>query len=117
MTLIMILRKLAFWRGSTVGHDCAYQYHAGVHSLLVLVDKPVTETAEQARELYRLAQSKGLVLYAYQNRRWDSDFLALKKLLSLPETDARSLGKILEFESQYVTYPGVISVWQPAPQL
>ncbi|KAL9712824.1 hypothetical protein Ac2012v2_004062 [Leucoagaricus gongylophorus] len=74
---------------------------AGKH---VLVDKPVTETAEQARELYRIAQSKGLVLYAYQNRRWDSDFLALKKLLSLPETDARSLGKILEFESHFDRY-------------
>lgn len=109
MTLIMILRKLVFWRGSTVTRDCACSYRAGAHSLLVLVDKPVTPTAEQARELYVIAQSKGLILYAYQNRRWDSDFLALKNLLSLPETDARSLGKILEFESQYVVYPGVLS--------
>ncbi|KAJ3575173.1 hypothetical protein NP233_g1293 [Leucocoprinus birnbaumii] len=74
---------------------------AGKH---VLVDKPVTPTSAQARELYEIAKSKGLVLYAYQNRRWDSDFLALKKLLSLPETDTQSLGTVLEFESHFDRY-------------
>lgn len=70
----------------------------------VLVDKPVTPTSDQARELYEIARSRNLVLYAYQNRRWDSDFLALKKLLSLPKTSAQSLGTILEFESQLVAW-------------
>lgn len=74
---------------------------AGKH---VLVDKPVTPTSQQARELHEIAKSKGLVLYAYQNRRWDSDFLALKKLLSLPESDTRSLGTVLEFESHFDRY-------------
>ena len=40
-------------------------------------------TASQARELGVIAREKRLVLYAYQNRRWDSDFLALKRLLAL----------------------------------
>ena len=66
----------------------------------VLVDKPVTATADQAIELGALAQLKGLILYPFQNRRWDSDFLALKQLLVLPDTSSHSLGSITEFESQ-----------------
>lgn len=71
-----------------------------VSSSSVLVEKPVTPNTNQARELYDIAKSRKLVLYAYQNRRWDADFLALKKLLSLPETSPQSIGSVLEFESQ-----------------
>ncbi|KAG6837962.1 hypothetical protein H0H93_008356 [Arthromyces matolae] len=78
---------------------------AGKH---VLVDKPVTATAEQAKELGALARSKGLVLYGFQNRRWDSDFLALKRLLQLPVTSQQSLGIITEFESHYDRYRNVL---------
>ncbi|KAF9451624.1 NAD(P)-binding protein [Macrolepiota fuliginosa MF-IS2] len=78
---------------------------AGKH---VLVDKPVTPTSVQARELYDIARSKNLVLYAYQNRRWDSDFLALRKLLALPETSAQSIGTIIEFESHFDRYRTVL---------
>lgn len=67
---------------------------------VVLVDKPVTATVAQAKELGVIAKSKGLVLYGFQNRRWDSDFLALKQLLALPESSPQSLGTLLEFESQ-----------------
>lgn len=70
--------------------------------LLVLVDKPVTATYAQAAELDALAKAKQRVLYPYQNRRWDSDFLALKSLLSLPHTDPNSLGTLWEFESRCV---------------
>lgn len=66
----------------------------------VLVDKPVTETVTQARELDAIAKSKGVVLYGYQNRRWDSDHIALKKLLALPPSSPQYLGNLLEFESQ-----------------
>ncbi|KXN86388.1 hypothetical protein AN958_10250 [Leucoagaricus sp. SymC.cos] len=74
---------------------------AGKH---VLVDKPVTPTSQQARELFEIAKSNNLILYAFQNRRWDSDFLALKQLLSVPETAPQSLGHVLEFESHFDRY-------------
>ena len=67
----------------------------------VLVDKPVTATSDQCRELGAISQEKKLVLYAFQNRRWDSDFLALKKLLQVPESSPKSLGVLTELESQY----------------
>ena len=68
----------------------------------VLVDKPVTAHFSQAQELGALAKSKKLVLYPFQNRRWDSDFLTLKKLLDLPADHPQSLGTLYEFESRYV---------------
>ncbi|KAF9477669.1 NAD(P)-binding protein [Pholiota conissans] len=84
--------------------------NAGKH---VLVDKPVTATSEQAKELGRLAKQKGLVLYAFQNCRWNSDFLALKKLLALSETSKQSLGTITDFESHYDRYrKGLKGTWK-----
>lgn len=47
----------------------------------VMVEKPVTPTVKEAEELAALAKSKNLVFCAYQNRRWDADFLTLKDLL------------------------------------
>jgi predicted dehydrogenase len=70
--------------------------------LLVLVDKPATSTVAEAQELASIAQSKSLVLTAFQNRRWDADFLALRRLINLPPSDPKSLGDIHEFESQSV---------------
>ncbi|TDL29610.1 NAD-binding protein [Rickenella mellea] len=74
---------------------------AGKH---VLVDKPVTTTSAEARELGELAKAKNLVLYAYQNRRWDSDFLTLRRLLGDAASSPISLGDLFEFESHYDRY-------------
>ena len=68
--------------------------------LVVLCDKPITATYEEAMELATLAKAKNVVLYPYQNRRWDSDFLALRELLALPASDPKSIGTIWEFESR-----------------
>ena len=70
---------------------------AGKH---VLVEKPVCTSADDARQLEKIASEKNLVLYAYQNRRWDSDFLALKRLLEQPAGSKSSLGDLVEFETQ-----------------
>ncbi len=65
----------------------------------VVIEKPFANTEAEARELTELAASKGLILTAYQNRRWDSDFLTLKKLI-----DEGKLGDVVEFESRYDRY-------------
>lgn len=46
----------------------------------VLVEKPYTATLDEAMELNRLADDKGLFISCYQNRRYDGDFLTLKRL-------------------------------------
>lgn len=61
-----------------------------------LVEKPFTETADQARELFALAKEKDLFLQAYQNRRFDSDFLTVQKVIQ-----SGVLGELLEVEMHY----------------
>ncbi|WP_445401347.1 Gfo/Idh/MocA family oxidoreductase [Streptomyces sp. LE64] len=64
--------------------------------LPVVVDKPIAPTAREARELGALAEARGLVLSVFQNRRWDSDFLTLRRLLAGGE-----LGEVWRFESRF----------------
>ncbi|MEU5363090.1 Gfo/Idh/MocA family oxidoreductase [Streptomyces sp. NPDC005925] len=64
--------------------------------LPVVVDKPVAGTAAEARELAALAEDRGLLLSVFQNRRWDNDFLTLRKLLA-----DGGLGDVWRFESRF----------------
>lgn len=64
---------------------------AGKH---VVVDKPFTVTIDEARHLDQTANRHARVLSVFQNRRWGSDFLSLKHLLS-----EGLLRRIIEVES------------------
>ncbi|WP_314209299.1 Gfo/Idh/MocA family oxidoreductase [Vagococcus salmoninarum] len=61
-----------------------------------LIEKPFTETSAQAKELFALAKSKNLLVQCYQNRRYDSDFLTVQKVI-----ESGVLGDILEVEMHY----------------
>lgn len=74
--------------------------HAG---LSVVVDKPLAATAADGRVLAELAAERGLLVSVFQNRRWDGDFLTLRRLLA---RDA--LGPVVRFESRYER-------WRPEP--
>ena len=65
----------------------------------VVSDKPFASDAAQARELVQAAEQKGVLLSVYQNRRWDSDFLTVRKLI-----DNGVLGDIRRFESRVERY-------------
>lgn len=62
----------------------------------VLVEKPFAMTAEQGKEVFDLAKEKGLTCYVNQNRRYDTDFLALKEVI-----ESGVLGDLIEVESHY----------------
>jgi predicted dehydrogenase len=64
--------------------------------LPVVVDKPVAGTAAEARNLAALADKRGLLLSVFQNRRWDNDFLTLRRLI-----DEGALGDVWRFESRF----------------
>lgn len=64
-----------------------------------VVEKPFTETLEQAKELFDLAKNKGLMLQCYQNRRFDSDFLTVQKVI-----ESKVLGDLLEIEMHFDYY-------------
>lgn len=70
--------------------------HAGRHCI---VEKPFTATAAQAEELILLAHEKQRLLSVYQNRRYDSDFKTVKKVL-----EEGWLGKMVEAEIHYDRY-------------
>jgi predicted dehydrogenase len=78
---------------------------AGKH---VTVDKPFTTTLAEARSLAELASARGRILSVFQNRRWDSDFLAAKAILQ----DGR-LGDVVHFESHIDRYrPDIPPRWR-----
>ncbi|MEV5751814.1 Gfo/Idh/MocA family oxidoreductase [Actinoallomurus sp. NPDC052308] len=64
--------------------------------LAVVCDKPFALDAGAARETVELAERLGVALTVYQNRRWDSDFRTLRRLV-----DAGTLGTLTRFESRF----------------
>lgn len=51
------------------------------HGRNVVGEKPFADTLEQAEEMFDLAREKGVFLSAYQNRRYDSDFLTVQEVI------------------------------------
>ena len=64
--------------------------------LAVVVDKPLALNAVEGSRLVDAAGERGLMLTVFQNRRWDGDFLTLRRLL-----DANELGRVHRFESRF----------------
>ena len=78
---------------------------AGKH---VVIDKPFCPTSNEASDLADLAAHHGRKLAVFHNRRWDSDFLTLRRLLND--------GDIGEVNSYYARWdrfrPHVIDRWR-----
>ena len=75
----------------------------GLH---VVVDKPFAVTAADARELVDHAAGAGLVVTPYQNRRWDSDLLTLRRLIA-----DGALGEVHRFTSRIDRFRPVKGSW------
>lgn len=74
---------------------------AGKHAV---VEKAFTTTVAEAQELADLAKAKNLKLSVFQNRRWDSDFKTVKKII-----DDNLLGEIVEAEFHFDRYNPILS--------
>jgi predicted dehydrogenase len=68
----------------------------------VVVDKPMSPTSDEISQLISLASARNVFLFPFFNRRWDSDFLTIHKLLH-----EQSLGYLVYFESRF-------DRWRPA---
>lgn len=75
--------------------------HAG---LPVVVDKPLAATVDDGMRLLTEARGRGLLLSVFQNRRWDGDFLTVRKLIA-----EGALGEVHRFESRFER-------WRPTPK-
>ena len=73
----------------------------GLH---VVVDKPLAHSASAGRVLAGLARERGVLLVPYQNRRWDGDFLTVRRLIA-----SGALGDVERLESR-------IDRWRPVPR-
>lgn len=62
----------------------------------VVVEKPFTITPSDANELIALAVKQHKILSVFHNRRWDSDFQTVKKVLA-----SKTLGKIVAYEAHF----------------
>jgi scyllo-inositol 2-dehydrogenase (NADP+) len=81
----------------------------------VIVDKPMAMSSAEIAELKTLAAAKNVLLAPFQNRRWDSDFQTLQKVL-----DEGSLGRLAYFESRFDRWrPGMPKerLWKEDPAL
>jgi scyllo-inositol 2-dehydrogenase (NADP+) len=65
----------------------------------VVVDKPFTTTSAEAMDLLHAAASRGRLLSVFHNRRWDGDFLTVRRLIA-----SGVLGRVVQFESHYDRY-------------
>jgi scyllo-inositol 2-dehydrogenase (NADP+) len=69
----------------------------------VVVDKPLAVTRDEAELLVARAERVGVLLSVFQNRRWDTDQLTLRRLLS-----EGALGTVSRYESRFER-------WRPDP--
>lgn len=74
---------------------------AGKHAV---VEKAFTTTVAEAEELAAIAKEKGLKLAVFQNRRWDSDFKTIQKIIN-----EGSLGDLVEAEFHFDRYNPLLS--------
>ena len=74
---------------------------AGRH---VLLEKPVVPTPAEWRTLLALAQARGRQVLPYQNRRWDSDFGAVRRVV-----ESGQLGRLVEAHFRFDRYRPALS--------
>ncbi|KWK13794.1 oxidoreductase [Burkholderia ubonensis] len=75
---------------------------AGRH---VVVDKPVTLTSDEALALARLANARSRVFAPFHNRRWDGDFLTVRRIVESGE-----LGRITYVTSHFDRFRPLVRV-------
>ncbi|MEL3972498.1 oxidoreductase [Rossellomorea oryzaecorticis] len=78
---------------------------AGKH---VVVEKPFVTKSKEGEELIQLAEEKSLLLSVFHNRRWDADFLTIRKLM-----ESKQLGEVTTYEAHFDRYrPAVKDRWK-----
>ncbi len=73
---------------------------AGKH---VVMEKPFTNTGEEAEQLIKLANERRKLLTVFKSRRLDSDFLTVQKVIK-----SGLLGYLVEYEAHYDRYRNYI---------
>jgi len=84
---------------------CRAALESGKH---VIVEKPFSFTVAEGEALIALAAEKKRMLTVFQNRRWDGDFLTLRKVLN-----ENRLGRIVEYRAAFQRFrPQIADTWK-----
>ena len=70
----------------------------------VLVEKPFTATVAEAEDLISLAKQQGKIISIFQNRRFDSDFMTVQKVV-----ENKLLGDLLAFEIHFDRHKPILN--------
>lgn len=85
-----------------------YVKEAILHGKHVVVEKPFVVSIEEGEELISLAEQHNVMVSVYHNRRFDNDFLTVKKLLA-----ENRVGNVYAYEAHYDRFrPHVRDRWR-----
>ena len=73
----------------------------------VICEKPVALSTEDFDDMVAAAERSGKLLSVHQNRRWDVDYLAMKKIVESGE-----IGEVINIESRIHGSRGIPSDWR-----
>ena len=73
----------------------------------VIVEKPAAMDSRELGEMYDAAAKCGKVFSPHQNRRWDDDYLSVKKVY-----DSGEIGKVYRIESRVMGSNGIPGAWR-----
>lgn len=86
-------------------HDLAIAaMRAGKH---VLCEKPVTPSSAELEDILKVAKETGKIFYPRQNRRWDKDYLVVKKIF-----EEKLVGNVFNIESRVHGSRGIPGDWR-----
>lgn len=83
---------------------CIQAMRAGKH---VVCEKPVAMNSEEHREMIQVSEETGKVFVVHQNRRWDEDYLTVKKIY-----EENMLGEMFKIESRVHGSRGIPGDWR-----
>lgn len=82
---------------------------AGKH---VVVEKPFVLDIKDGEKLIELSRKKGKILTVFQSRRWEGDFLTIRKII-----DNQLLGRLVEYEAHFDRFRNFIrDSWKEKPE-
>ena len=85
----------------------SYAVAAAEHGLAVLSEKPVTLSCADLQEMLDAAEKNGTLFSVHQNRRWDPDYLCMKKI-----AESGMIGRVYKIESKVVGSNGIPGAWR-----
>ena len=86
---------------------CEYTVRAANAGKHVISEKPIALNSAEAKMMYDAAKKNGVLFEVHQNRRWDKDFVTIKKLY-----EEGTLGKVYRFESRVMGSNGIPGEWR-----